>query len=336
MKDELSPDVVAESLGRNAGGFGRAQQSYYGHPVLRKAHWRWEIENYFWVGGIMSGSAALAAIAEHFGDPQDAALVRTGRYLALGGAAVSGALLTKDLGRPERFLNMLRIVKFGSPMSIGVWSLVWFSASAGLALGDQLKRDGILPFDAFGFIPKIVRDGMLAGVSGIMASYTGVLISATAVPVWYEGRRHIPAIFVSSAVATACAANAALLALSGGARSTLRKLERLETLAGVAELVLLLDYERSVGADAAALFAGKNGRRLKTWTMLAGTAVPLLLNVASWLERPTREDAQPRPLPLKTLLASALTLYGGLVLRQSLLEAGRRSADDPKPVLRPK
>lgn len=337
-REELSPDAVADSLGRNDGGFGREQESYYGHPVVRKAHWRWEIEYYFWVGGIMSGSALIGAFVEHFGDPEDKPLVRNARYLALLGATVSGGLLVKDLGRPERFLNMLRIVKLGSPMSVGAWVLTWFSASAGLSVADQVVRDGLFPFDPVFFIPVWMRDASLAASSALMGGYTGVLVAATAIPVWYKGRRHLPAIFVASAAATACAANALLLGISGGSHKTIEKLERLETLAALSELLLLIDYERSVGKDAAPLFSGEIGRNLKTWTMLAGTAIPLALNAFAWFK--PRRTPEPVPeamsIPWKTLAASALTLYGGLVLRKSVLAAGRKSADDPKPVLRPR
>ena len=337
MKDELSPDAVAGALGRNDGGFGRAQESYYGHPVVRKAHWRWEIEYYFWIGGIMSGSALIGAFVEHFGDEDDKPLVRNARYLALLGATVSGGLLVKDLGRPERFLNMLRIVKLGSPMSVGAWTLAWFSASAGLSVADQVVRDGLFPFDPVFFIPVWMRDASLALSSALMGGYTGVLVAATAIPVWYEGRRHLPALFVSSAAATACSANALLLAISGGSPRALAKLERLETIAALTELSLLIHYERTVGKAAAPLFAGPVGRELKRWTMLAGTIAPLLLNATAWFESGDAHAAAPKKgIPWKTVAASALTLYGGLVLRKCVLEAGRASADDPKPVLRPR
>jgi formate-dependent nitrite reductase membrane component NrfD len=324
----FSPDAVSAGLSRNGDGFGRAQQNYYDHPVLQKAHWRWEIELYFYVGGMAGGSALLSLLAERSPAPEDAPLVRNGRYLAMLGAALSGALLIKDLGRPERFLNMLRIVKLKSPMSVGVWTLQSFAITSGLAVANQLKRDGILPFDVAFLFPKVLRDLILAASSAMMASYTSVLISATAIPVWYRGRCHIPPIFVASAASTSCALNAALLALTGGSPQTIRKLERLEAVAALTEAAFLLDYERHAGETGAPLFRGPVGQRLKTWTMLAGIAAPLALNLPAWISaKPAKSHVA------NTLLASALTLAGGYVLRRCFIEAGRGSADDPRAVL---
>src|ERR1700733_14089900 len=130
-------------MARGDGGFGSDQQSYYDHPILQKPHWGWEIEWYFYLGGLGSGSALLAMLADWSGQPSSAPLVRNGRYAAMIGAAASGLLLIKDLGRPERFLNMLRIVKLKSPMSVGVYALSSFSATAGLAAAEQLHADGV-------------------------------------------------------------------------------------------------------------------------------------------------------------------------------------------------
>ena len=324
-----SPDAVAATMQRGDGGFGRDQQTYYDHPVLQKAHWRWEIVLYFFAGGAAAASAALASLAARGGDPQDAALVRNGRYTALAGAALSGALLVKDLGRPERFLNMLRIVKLKSPMSVGVYALMAFSTSSGLAALEQAHADGLLPRNPFGGLNP-VRGLLQPLAAALMASYTGVLLSATAIPVWYRGRRHLPALFVLSATATGCALQNALLALTGGSARTAHKLERIETLAACAEAALLLDYERTAGTVGKPLFGGARGRRLKTYTLGLGLAVPALLNLPSLFARGSTE----KPHRARALLAAACALVGGYVLRECVVHAGRDSADDPRAYLR--
>jgi formate-dependent nitrite reductase membrane component NrfD len=328
----ITPDDVAASLARGDGGFGRDQTNYFEHPVLQKSHWRWEIAWYFFLGGMGAGSALLAELADHGDDPNDAALVRTGRYAAMAAAAASGLLLTKDLGRPERFLNMLRIVKLKSPMSVGAWSLVIFSATSGLAFLDQARRDGWFGLHIARFFPRRLRDVAQILSAGLMASYTGVLISATAIPVWFTGRRHIPAIFVCSAISTACALNSALLALHGEHASTIAKLERLEAVAAGTEALLLFDFERRAGDLGDALFTGATGKSLKTRTLALGIAVPLLLNLPSiFSKRPHGGTLS----GLRTLVAAGLTLAGGFALRESMLAAGRTSADDPSAYLRP-
>lgn len=331
---EFSPDAVAASMARGDGGFGRDQQSYFEHPVLRKSHWGWEIVWYFYVGGMMSGSAALSAITDTIGarDGEDRVMIRNARYVALIGSALSGALLVKDLGRPERFLKMLRIFKLKSPMSVGVYALSAFSAFAGMAAAEQLHRDGKLPINLAGFLPRIVRNALFAASAGVMVAYTGVLISATAIPVWNTGRRHIPAIFVCSGATTTCALNTMLLVLTGGPANSIRKLEKFEFLVSLAEAALLLDFEQRSGKIGQAFFGGATGKRLKTWTLLCGIAIPALVHLPTLFASPNKPA---KHNSLKSLLAAGLTLAGGYMLRETIMEAGRASADDPSAYLRP-
>ena len=327
----ITPDDVAASLGRNDGGFGREQTSYYDLPVLQKPHWEWEIEWYFYLGGIASGTAILAALCDAVGDPADAAVVRIGSYAATLGAGISGALLIMDLGRPERFLNMLRIVKLKSPMSVGVYALSAFSALSGLALTRQAKADGVLPFDPGAMIPRRLLDLAWSASGALLGSYTGVLVSATAIPVWFSGHRHIPAIFVCSATSTACAFTLAVLALTPAAKSTtMRKIERLEIVAAACELAVLRDYRTRSGRLGAPLFDGRTGRRLRTMTEMLGIIVPSVLNLPSALGRGEHTGTLARA---RTLAAAALTLVGGFALRQCILRAGKASADDPRAYL---
>ncbi len=324
----ITPDDVAASLGRNDGGFGREQTSYYDIPLLQQPHWGWEIEWYFFVGGIASGSAILSALSDVIGDPGDAPVVRLGRYAATLGSAISGVLLIKDLGRPERFLNMMRIVKLKSPMSVGVYALSAFSALSGLMMTRQAKADGLLPFDPAGFLPRVPLDIAWAGSAALLGSYTGVLIGATAIPVWFAGSRHIPAIFVCSATSTACAFTLAVLALLPGTKSaTMRKIERLEIFAAVSEALILRDYRARAHALGAPLFEGRIGKRLQNTTVLSGIVAPVLLNLPGALGRGEHNGFAVRA---RALLAAGLTLAGGLALRQCMLRAGKVSAADPR------
>ncbi len=321
-----TPDDVAASLARGDGGFGRNQQSYYDHPILQKPHWSWEIEWYFYLGGIASGSALLAMLEEIAGGTATAPLVRNGRYAALLGAAASGALLTMDLGRPERFLKMLRIVKLKSPMSVGVYALLGFSATAGLAAAHQAHGDGLLPFDLGRLVPAWLRALAVGATSALLGSYTGVLIAATAIPVWFSGRRFLPALFVCSATSNACALHLGLLALTPGRHGeTKRRLERLEAVAAFGEAVLLRAYERSAGRLGDPLFRGEIGKAVRGGTALLGIAVPTLLNLMSGFAKNDHDGPAHRG---RALLAAGLTLYGGFVLRRSILRAGKKSADD--------
>src|SRR5215471_11591623 len=105
--------------------------SYHGNPVLKPPTWTWQVPLYFFVGGTAGMSAVIALVAHLLS--KDAALVRTALWVAFAGALLSPPLLIADLGRRARFLNMLRVFKLQSAMSVGAWTLVVFSSAAGLA-----------------------------------------------------------------------------------------------------------------------------------------------------------------------------------------------------------
>ncbi len=220
-----------------------ASPTYYERPLLKKPHWEWEVIVYLFLGGVMGGSGILAALANE--DGEDAALARNARYVAFVLASTCPVVLIKHLGRPERFLHMMRIFKVKSVMSMGVWGLVAFSLPASSAALAQLARDGVLPerlrFVRF-FGPRALTNPLGLVLGAFIGGYTGVLLSATANPIWAIGKRHIPAMSVCSGVAGACALNNALLALFGGNESTSRKLDVLEAFAGFAELAVILSF----------------------------------------------------------------------------------------------
>ena len=97
--------------------------------------WTWEIPLYFWFGGIAAGSSFVALACDLAGDEASAAVARK---VALGALVPSPPLLIMDLGRPERFYNMLRIFKPRSPMSMGAWALTAFGGLVAAAVGADL------------------------------------------------------------------------------------------------------------------------------------------------------------------------------------------------------
>jgi formate-dependent nitrite reductase membrane component NrfD len=312
----LSPDDAAFGVSDGAILPPHASATYYEQPLLKKPHWGWNVVTYLFAGGVAGGCGMLAAVTDEA--TEDAPLARNAIYIAFGLAAASPALLISHLGRPERFLHMLRVVKFKSPMSMGVWALVIFSNVATAAVAEQAARDSYLPSWLCIVFPRGLTRPLLGVVGSFMSGYTGVLISATAIPLWAKGKRHIPAISVCSGLAGACAANASALALTGGAEGTIRKLERLELVASLAEAALLADFRRHAGVLGAPMYEGARGAKLRNVTLICGIALPALLNVLPFHSR------------WKTLAASALTLAGGFVLRETLIEAGKTSADDPR------
>lgn len=302
-------------------GSTKPSPTYYDRPMLKAPHWEWNVVTYLFLGGVMGGLGLIQLLAHGDREPERK-LKRDARIVSFMLAAANPAILITHLGRPERFLNMLRIVKFKSPMSLGVWGLVLYSGAAGANVVRELAIEGVLPRWLRVLAPGILTP-IQAAFGAFVAGYTGVLLSATANPFWGSGKRHIPSASVCSGLASACAISS-LLATIEGNTPVLHKLERLEMVAGAAELLILTDFERASGVYSKPFFEGARGKKVRTYTMIAGTLAPMALNVmASMIKLPKPLDA------LRVAAASALTLVGGYVLRESLIEAGKDSARDP-------
>ncbi len=282
--------------------------TYYDRPLLKAPHWEWNVVTYLFLGGIMGGLGLIQVLADGK-KPEEKQLKRTAHISSFALAAINPGILITHLGKPERFLNMLRIVKFKSPMSLGVWGLVFYSGAAGA--------------NVIGFTPALMQPAQML-LGAFTAGYTGVLLSATANPLWSSGKRHIPAFSVASGLASACALSSLLSVISGNDK-VLHKLERLEMVAGAAELALLADFKRHSGRYGKPLFEGKHAKTLQNVTMIAGIAAPFALNLLGSIAK------LPKPVnALRVAAASILTLAGGYALRHCVIEAGKDSARDPR------
>lgn len=323
MSDAHLPPLPDEAFAGAAQGNGSTDRvGYFDRPLLKKPHWDWRVISYLFLGGVMGGSGVLAALAQR---SDDEPLERTSRYISMALALACPAVLISHLGRPERFLNMMRIVKFKSPMSMGVWGLLGYGSFAGLNAAAQLSRDRIIPPWIERLEPKPMTTSLQALFGAFTAGYTGVLLSATAIPLWAKGKYHIPAMSVCSAIAGACAINSIALCADRNGGAAQVKLERLEACAAALELATLLHFRTYAGDTGTPMFEGTRGERLRAWTIGAGILAPLALNAVSLLSRKHGK----RPSVLRTLLAGSLVLVGGYILRETLIEAGKVSADDP-------
>lgn len=280
--------------------------SYYGRPILKEPVWTPEIPTYFFFGGIAGASSLLHIGARVTGNE---ALAR--RSLLVGAVAdvVSPALLVSDLGRPERFLNMFRVFKVTSPMSVGSWVLLVSggasTTAAVLELAGKLK-------------PLKAAAELVSGLAGPpLVTYTGTLLADTSIPVWHEARRELPWLFGASALSSAgaaatlvappaCAGPARRLAVGGAVASLGLKTAMRQRLGFVGEV-----YDREA--------AGALGRVSKLCTG-AGAAV-----IA----------ARGRRSRAAAIGGSALVLAGELALRWSVFRAGFQSARDPRYVVVP-
>lgn len=280
-------------------------RTYYGRPIIKEPVWTWEIPWYFFSGGLAGASAALAAVARAAGNER---LADAAGKSALVGGLVSPVLLVADLGRPDRFHHMLRVIRPSSPMSMGSWLLAVFVPTAG----------GAAVLSSIGRLPRLQRVAEFVGavLGPILSTYTAVLIADTAVPVWHAARSDLPLVFAAGSAASAGAA--ALLIVDAEDAVPARRLAVLGTLA---ELLGVEVMERRLGELGEPYRLGAAGRfsRLSKGLCAAGAG---LLGV-SGRRRGT------------ALAGAALILAGAACERWAVFKAGFASARDPKYTIKP-
>ena len=293
-----------EGNGRSIAAAGSEMRSYYGQPIIKEPTWTWEIPTYFFTGGVAGASAVLSTAAKLTGNER---LSRAALYIGATADLVSPALLISDLGRPERFHHMLRVVKVTSPMNIGSWVLlVSGGASTTAAVLQRLDR----------LRPVRVAASIVSTLAGpLLATYTGVLVADTAVPVWHEGRHELPWIFGASAAASAGAAASVFVPPrdAGPAR-------RLAVAGILAEGVLMQAMEMRLGTVGEVYRHGAAGKFSRAAKGLALAGATLLATRG----RKSRTAA---------VAGGALACAGELCLRWAVFKAGSQSARDPKYVV---
>jgi len=298
--------------------------SYYDLPVLKKPVWHWEVWLYFFLGGIAAGSYVVASLATLFGGPRARLTERTGYVLSFLVLLTCPLLLIKDLGRPRLFLNMLRVFKPSSPMSMGVWSLVAFSGFSALAFLREVLLAVGGPLAALGRrIPQRTLAPLGAGGAGFLASYTGVLLSVTSVPLWSKSFLLAPSFLAASLSAAISALTLILSAQKPFPRDDLARLEPLKHAALIAEAAALAGYLAMEGEAATPLLTPNGyGRQFLGGAVGLGILVPLVLGQTRL--------ARGRGVAIPALLS----LLGSLALRYSVVMAGHLSAGDAKGYLR--
>ncbi len=292
------------------------ETGYYGLPLAKRPTWIWTVPVYFFVGGAAGAAAIIAAMARW--TRAKAPLVRDARRLALAGSAAAPALLIADLGRPNRFMNMLRVMKPQSPMSVGAWTLAAFSgavttATAARSLAGRAPAAGVqrLLGPAAGAAGDAAESaGALLG--GVMATYTGVLVGVTTIPVWANNVRLLPFHFGASGMASA----SGLLEL----RHDDPALRRIGIGTAAAETLVGLVIEADRSRTQAPLKHGFSGRLTRLGGMLSGPGA-LALRLIFGRRRGARRAA------------AAMALVGSLITRFAWIEAGKQSAEDPRDVV---
>jgi DMSO reductase anchor subunit len=275
--------------------------SYYGRPIIKPPVWKTpDVPLYLFLGGAAGSSSILAAMADLTDRP---ALTRNARYVSGGAAIASVVFLIHDLGRPERFLHMLRVIKPTSPLSIGSYILAPFSAAAGATAAVEL----------LGWFPRLKRFGgvVAALFGGPLATYTGVLFANTAVPSWHAAHKELPFVFGASGMAAGGGLTMAISPIEEAGPS-----RKMAVAGAVVELAAMHRVETEFGIVSEPYHEGKAGRLLRA--AKSCTAAGAALTVVAGRRR------------AGAVAAGALLAAGSLLTRFGVFEAGMASAKDPK------
>jgi formate-dependent nitrite reductase membrane component NrfD len=306
-RDERMQEITPRAWGQIP-SVAPSDPTYYDRPLLKAPVWEWDIPVYYFLGGAAGAALVLGAAAQLDGDKGLKDFVQRSHWVGIAGSSLGAAFLIHDLGRPSRFLNMMRVFRPTSPMNMGVWIL---SGAAPMAITAGLfgARRGLL-----GAVGSAAGYG--AGLFGAgLASYTGVLVANTAIPIWQHSRRVLPPLFAASAMSTAASI---LDLLSENARAM--KITLLFGTAGrVAELTAGLALEgnaRMAPRIARPLREGVTGTLWRAANML--TAASLVVSLIPGQSRTRRKWAG---------LFGAL---GSLALRFAVHYAGAASARDAR------
>jgi formate-dependent nitrite reductase membrane component NrfD len=280
---------------------GTRMTAYYDRPIVKEPVWQPEIPWYLFTGGVGGGCSVLHGLARVAGNEP---LARSSLFVGAAADIASPALLVSDLGRPERFLNMLRVFKVTSPMSVGSWILFVSAGSANTAAALEL----------LGVLKPVKRAAeVVSFASGPpLATYTGTLLANTAIPAWSEARRELPWLFGASAAASGAAA--ALLFTPPRSAGPAR---RAAVAAVAAELGLMELMTRRLGLVGEVYHRGEAGRYARISKACAAAGAALLA------ARGKRSRAA-------AVTGGALVLAGEIALRWSVFRAGFQSARDPR------
>ena len=318
-------------------------RSYYGRPILKEPAWKQpDVPVYLFVGGMAGVSATMSVVADA---TRHRGLAATGRYLAAGGALVGVVELVHDLGRPERFLMMMRVFKPTSPLSVGSWILSPFAGLAAAAAAAQ----------ATGRLLWLGRAaGVAAGALGpAMATYTAVLLADTAVPAWHEAYPELPFLFGGSALTSA--AGAALLLAPSAEHGPPR---RMAVLGAALELAASRRVEHRTGLVGEPYRTGRGGALLRAGRALTVAGVGLAAvagragraargsgarrgsgaergSGAGRAGRGSRSGPAGRGNRLAAAAGGVALLAGGLATRFGVFAAGVAATRDPKYVVVP-
>jgi formate-dependent nitrite reductase membrane component NrfD len=311
------PDQARGGNGRRRGGRGgrggeqlvvprASPDSYYGKPIIKEPPWgARDVGGYLFFGGLAGASSVLAGFAQAAGNHKQA---KASKIAAAGAIGLSGVALVADLGRPERFLNMLRVFKPSSPMSVGSWLISAFGGASAAAAACAVT----------GRLPKVgaAATAGAALVGPAICTYTAALICDTAVPAWHDAHREMPYLFAGSAASAAGGLGMMVVPAEDAGQAI-----RFAVLGAATELTAKSLLLKRLGETAEPYQAGRSGKLMEAAEILTTAGL-----AGAGLAGRSRTTL---------MLSGAALVASSALTRLGIFEAGRASARDPKYVVRP-
>lgn len=290
---------------------GDRDTTYYGTPMLKESVWSVDVPIYYFLGGTAGAALTLGAAIQLVSPRGKHPLRRLSaicHWTGIVGSTAGAAFLIHDLGRPSRFLYMMRVFRPTSPMNLGAWILAGAAPTA-IATGLFVNRRGLL--GGFG-----EAAGYLSGLFGAaLAGYTGVLVSNSAIPIWQEARRWVPVMFIASSASAA----ASVVEMISGDRRTCVATRIFGTAGRIAEIAATEQAKRAASAVPRVAEPMHTGRTAVLWK--TATALTIASVGVSFLPGRSRKPG---------IVAGILGLAGSLCLRFAVHYIGNVSARDPR------
>jgi len=290
--------------------------------------WGMPIIIYLFLGGLAGGAYLIAALADLCDLEEKNSIAKIGFSVALPAIIIGGICLIGDLGRPERFLNVLKIYKFTSPMSVGVWGVITFSVFSVISFlmiyGTDENAKGIwkLGYYISLIVPRKAINAIGLSVAVFLAAYTGVLLTETSRPFWSD-TPFLGALFLASGVSTAIAFIYFFYDLkkseeNGNVEVSKYKLKLVDNMAIFAELVIILFMTIELANENRLVLMDKVSSMFWIGVVLIGLVIPLLLNFYSMINFRIKGKKLS-----KSIITPILIIIGGFLLRYVVVVAGQ-------------
>jgi protein NrfD len=286
--------------------------------------WHWQIPIYLFLGGLAAGILFFAGVFTILGkDKQMQATVKWAPFLVPVALMLGLFMLFLDLKHKLYFWQLYTTIRLESPMGWGAWvlmiitpiSLLWCATYIREVFpGWDWKFDFLKRFEAWSIRNRKLIAWPMAIYAVILGIYTGILLSAfNARPLWNTAL--LGPLFLVSGMST----GAAVIMFLSKDEEEKKVMRRLDLLLIVIELFFITHMimgflaGSQVQIDAARLFLGGEFT-VSFWVfvILLGLVFPAVLEIL---------ESMGYHIP--ALIPVALILFGGLMFRFIMVEAGQ-------------